>query len=195
MTTFDSICDNLSRCPWTGKDDLMIKYHDTEWGVPVHDDTTHFEFLILESAQAGLTWRTILQRREGYCQAFANFNPVIVADYDEVKMGELKENSGIIRNRLKIRSAVSNAKCFLRVQKEYGSFNDYLWAFVDNKPIKNSFKTLAEIPAQTELSQKISKSLKKIGFSFVGPTIIYAYMQAVGLVNDHLTHCFRYKEV
>ncbi|MFX0114493.1 MAG: DNA-3-methyladenine glycosylase I [Candidatus Hodarchaeota archaeon] len=185
----------MTRCPWTGEDKLMIQYHDTEWGVPVHNDTRHFEFLILEGAQAGLSWNTILQRREGYREAFANFDPKAVASYDEGKIEELKENPGIIRNRLKIRSAVSNAKSFLRVQEKYGSFDAYIWAFVDKKPIKNAFKALTELPAQTELSQDISKSLKKLGFSFVGPTIIYAYMQAVGLVNDHLISCFRYKEV
>jgi DNA-3-methyladenine glycosylase I len=185
----------MSRCPWTGEDKRMIQYHDNEWGVPVHHDTVHFEFLILEGAQAGLSWNTILQRREGYRQAFANFDPKVVAEYDEAKIEELKENPGIIRNRLKIRSAISNARSFLRIQEEYGSFDDYIWPFVNNKPIKNAFKTLEELPAQTELSLDISKSLKKLGFSFVGPTIIYAYMQAVGLVNDHLISCFRYNEV
>ncbi len=185
----------MKRCPWVGKNELMINSHDTEWGVPVHDDVTHFEFLILEGAQAGLTWSTILNRREGYREAFANFDAVVVAKYDAVKMEELRENPGIIRNKLKIKSAVQNAKSFLSIQEEYGSFDAYIWEFVDNKPIKNAFKTLDELPAQTELSQKISKSLKKLGFSFVGPTIIYAYMQAVGLVNDHLVSCFRYNEV
>ena len=185
----------MKRCPWTGNDDLMIKYHDLEWGTPVFDDLTHFEFLILEGAQAGLTWKTILHRREGYRQAFANFNPQEVALFDERKIEILREDSNIIRNKLKICSAISNAKCFLQVQEENGSFNDYLWSFVNNNPIKNSFKTMADIPAQTELSQKISKSLKKLGFSFVGPTIVYAFMQAVGLVNDHLVDCFRYEEV
>ncbi|MFX1511886.1 MAG: DNA-3-methyladenine glycosylase I [Promethearchaeota archaeon] len=185
----------MKRCPWTGKDKLMIAYHDTEWGVPVHDEKKHFEFLILEGAQAGLTWKTILDRRDGYKKAFANFNPVVVAEYDEVKMEELREDPGIIRNRLKIKSAVNNAKSFLRIQEEYGSFDAYIWEFVNNKPIKNAFKTLKEIPAQTELSTEISKSLKKWGFSFVGPTIIYAHMQAIGIVNDHLISCFRYNEV
>ncbi|MFX0205399.1 MAG: DNA-3-methyladenine glycosylase I, partial [Candidatus Hodarchaeota archaeon] len=139
----------MKRCPWVGKDELMINYHDTEWGVPVHDDVTHFEFLILEGAQAGLTWSTILNRREGYRQAFANFNPVIVAQYNTAKMEELRENPGIIRNKLKIKSAIQNAKSFLGIQEEFGSFDVYIWEFVNNTPIKNAFKTLTELPAQT----------------------------------------------
>jgi DNA-3-methyladenine glycosylase I len=185
----------MERCPWPGIDETYIKYHDEEWGVPVHDDRKHFEFLVLEGAQAGLSWATILKRRENYRQAYDNFDPAKVAKYDDAKVAELLANAGIIRNRKKIESSIKNAKCFLEIQKEFGSFDDYIWAFVDFKPVINSWKTLSELPATTELSDRISKDLKKRGFSFVGSTIIYAHIQAIGLVNDHLVSCFRYKQV
>ena len=185
----------MNRCPWPGNNELYIKYHDEEWGVPVHDDRKHFEFLVLEGAQAGLSWLTILKRRENYRAAFDQFDPAKVANYDEKKVAALLKNAGIIRNRMKIRSAINNAQRFLEIQQEFGSFDKYIWSFVDNKPIINSWKTLAEIPAKTELSDLISKDLKKRGFSFVGSTIMYAHIQAVGLVNDHLVSCFRYQQV
>lgn len=185
----------MERCPWPGVDEMYIKYHDEEWGVPVHDDRKHFEFLVLEGAQAGLSWATILKRRENYRQAYDNFDPVKVAKYDDAKVAELLSNAGIIRNRKKIESSINNAKLFLEVQKEFGSFDKYIWSFVDFKPVINSWKKLSEIPAKTELSDRISKDLKKRGFSFVGSTIIYAHIQAIGLVNDHLVSCFRYKQL
>ena len=184
-----------TRCPWAGTDPLYVKYHDEEWGVPVHSDRIHFEFLILEGAQAGLSWATILKRREGYRGAFSGFDPGLVADYDNEKIEELLKNSGIIRNKRKILSAINNARAFLEVQKEFGSFDSYIWSFVGGNPIVNQWKSLEEVPAYTELSIALSKDLKKRGFSFVGPTITYAHMQAVGLVNDHLVSCFRHKEV
>ncbi|MBO8165814.1 MAG: DNA-3-methyladenine glycosylase I [Thermotogae bacterium] len=184
-----------TRCPWAGTDPLYVKYHDEEWGVPVHSDRIHFEFLILEGAQAGLSWATILKRREGYRKAFSGFDPGLVADYDNEKIEELLKNSGIIRNKRKILSAINNARAFLEVQKEFGSFDSYIWSFVGGNPIVNQWKSLEEVPAYTELSIALSKDLKKRGFSFVGPTITYAHMQAVGLVNDHLVSCFRHKEV
>lgn len=183
----------LCRCWWAEQDnELYQAYHDNEWGVPVHDDRTHFEFLILEGAQAGLSWITILKRREGYKKAFANFNPAIVAKYDEAKMAELLTNEGIIRNKLKIAAAVTNAKLFLDIQKEFGSFNHYIWQFVGGKPIQNQWKSKEEVPVESEESKKLSKDLKKRGFKFVGSTIMYAHMQATGLVNDHTTDCFRH---
>jgi DNA-3-methyladenine glycosylase I len=185
----------MNRCPWPGTDEMYIKYHDEEWGVPVHDDQKHFEFLILEGAQAGLSWRTILLRRENYRRAFDFFDPQKVARYDENKIAELLSNAGIIRNRLKIRSSVNNAKRFLEVQQEFGSFDKYLWSFVDFKPVVNEWKELSQLPAKTELSDRISKDLIKRGFNFVGSTIIYAHIQAIGLVNDHLVSCFRYEEI
>jgi len=185
----------MERCPWSTNDDVYIKYHDEEWGVPVHDDNKHFEFLVLEGAQAGLSWLTILKRRENYRKAYDNFDPVKVAKYDEAKVEELLGNAGIIRNRKKIESSINNAKKFLEVQQEFGSFDNYIWNFVDHKPIINSWKTLSEIPAKTELSDQISNDLKKRGFSFVGSIIIYAHIQAIGLVNDHLMACFRYREL
>ncbi|MEZ4743680.1 MAG: DNA-3-methyladenine glycosylase I [Bdellovibrionota bacterium] len=183
------------RCAWAGEDPIYVKYHDEEWGVPVHDDQKLFEFLILEGAQAGLSWITILKRREGYREAFKNFDPLAVAKFGEKKITSLLSNKEIIRNNLKIRSAVKNAKAFLKVQEEFGSFSDYQWQFVDGKPIKNRWKKMQDLPAETAISQKFSKDLKKRGFSFVGPTIIYAHMQAVGMVNDHLSSCFRHNEV
>ena len=179
------------RCPWVPKDNaLYALYHDTEWGIPVHDDRIHFEFLILEGAQAGLSWLTVLKRREAYKVAFADFDPAQVALYDKEKIESLLTSSNIIRNRLKITSCVTNARHFLTIQKEFGSFDAYIWQFVNNKPIKNRWETLKEIPAESEESRSLSRDLKKRGFTFVGPTIMYAYMQATGLVNDHTTDCF-----
>lgn len=185
----------LNRCEWCLKDDLYREYHDKEWGVPVHDDQKLFEFLILEGAQAGLSWHTVLRKRSSYQEAFDGFNAQLVAYYGEDKISELLLNSGIIRNRLKIESTVKNAKSFLMIQEKFGSFDRYIWDFVDGETIQNQFTTLKELPAETEISGKISKDMKKRGFSFVGSTIIYAHMQATGMVNDHLTSCFRYREL
>ncbi|UCE92968.1 MAG: DNA-3-methyladenine glycosylase I [Flavobacteriaceae bacterium] len=191
-----SIDKNLKRCTWCeGLYDDYVRYHDEEWGVPVHDDRKHFEFLILEGAQAGLSWSTILKRREGYRRAFADFDPEIVADYDDAKYETLLQDPSIIRNRLKVKSAINNAKRFLEVQKEFGSFDTYIWRFTDGKPLINTWKKMSDIPAKTELSDKVSKDLKKRGFNFVGSTIIYAHLQATGIVNDHEVSCFRYKEL
>jgi len=183
------------RCEWAGTDSLYVKYHDTEWGVPLHDDRKLFEFLLLDGAQAGLSWITILKKRENYRKAFDNFNPEKIARYNDKKINELLSNKGIIRNRLKINAAVQNAKVFLSVQKEFGTFDAYIWQFVKGKPIKNSWEYEAEIPSKTEESIAMSKDLIKRGFKFVGPTICYAFMQAAGMVNDHTTDCFRYHEV
>jgi len=185
----------MHRCSWSTNEDIYIRYHDEEWGVPVHDDRKLFEFLILEGAQAGLSWITILKRREAYRDAFDQFDPEKVARYDKTKIEELLQRTDLIRNRLKINSAVTNAQAFLKVQEEFGSFDKYIWSFVDGEPIQNKWKKLNEIPAQTPLSVKISKDLKKRGFKFVGPTIVYAHMQATGMVNDHLVDCFRHSEV
>lgn len=182
------------RCAWA-KNELAIAYHDVEWGVPLHDDQRLFEFLILEGAQAGLSWDTILRKREAYRRAFDNFDPARVARYSEAKCEKLLLNDGIIRNRLKIASAVSNARAFLKVQKEFGSFDTYIWEFVGGKPIVNKLTGNGDIPAKTAVSDAISKDLKKLGFNFVGSTIMYAFMQATGMVNDHLVSCFRYKEI
>ena len=184
-----------TRCPWCGDNPLYVRYHDQEWGVPVHDDRLHFEFLVLEGAQAGLSWLTILKRRDGYRRAFDKFNPKKVAAYGEADVARLLADEGIIRNRLKVHSAINNAKRFLEVQKEFGSFDAYIWSFMGGRPLVNARKTLAEIPAKTEKSDEISRDLKKRGFNFVGSVIIYAHMQAIGLVNDHLVHCFRYGEL
>jgi DNA-3-methyladenine glycosylase I len=184
----------MKRCDWA-KNDLAIAYHDAEWGVPTRDDRELFEFLILEGAQAGLSWDTILRKRENYRAAFDNFEAEKVALYDEAKCAELMQNEGIIRNRLKIASAVRNAREFLKVKEEFGSFDKYIWNFVDGKPIKNAPETSSRIPVSTEISDALSKDLKKRGFNFVGSTIMYAFMQACGLVNDHLVSCFRYNEV
>ncbi len=186
---------NLNRCAWCEKTDLYKDYHDNEWGVPVYEDQKLFEFLILETFQAGLSWLTILNKRENFVEAFENFDYKKVARYDDDNFGELVTNAGIIRNKLKIKAAISNAQAFIEVQKEFGSFSKYIWGFVDDKPIKNTYKSLADVPATTPLSDKISKDLKKRGFKFVGSTVIYAYMQATGMVNDHLASCFRYDEV
>ena len=183
------------RCSWAGSDPLYIKYHDEEWGRPEHDDRVLFEFLILEGAQAGLSWLTILRKRENYCAAFDGFDPVKVAGYDRVKIESLLGDAGLVRNRAKIESAVTNARAFLAVQEEFGSFDRYVWSFVNGQPLVNSWKAIEEIPAQTAESRALSADLKKRGFKFVGPTIVYAFMQAVGLVNDHLEDCFRYHEV
>ncbi len=187
---------NLKRCGWVDlKNDLYIAYHDKDWGVPVYDDRLLFEMLILEGAQAGLSWATILKKRENYKKAFDNFEPDLVAKYDDEKIEELLNNKGIVRNRRKVNSAVRNARVFLEIQKEHGSFSNYIWAFVDGKTIHNSYKDYREAPAKTELSDLISKDLKKRGMNFVGSTIIYAFMQAIGMVNDHETDCFRYQEI
>lgn len=184
------------RCQWAGSTNpLMMKYHDEEWGRPVHDDQLLCEFLILEGAQAGLSWSTVLNKRENYRKAFDDFDPRLIAQYDESKITKLLENEGIIRNKLKIRSAINNAKQFLVVQQEFGSFDRYIWQFVENKPIQNNIKAMIDIPASTDLSTDISKALKKRKFNFIGTTIMYAFMQAVGMVNDHMTSCFCYDEV
>jgi len=185
----------LKRCGWSVSDPLYIDYHDLEWGVPVHDDRRLFEFLVLEGAQAGLSWLTILKRREGYRKAFDGFDVKKVARYDETDLKRLLADRGIIRNRLKISSAISNAWAFLDIQEEFGSFDSYIWKFVEGRPIVNRLRTLRQIPARTALSDRISKALKDRGFSFVGSTIVYAHMQATGMVNDHLVGCFRHKQL
>ena len=188
--------DARVRCKWAGSDDpLMLEYHDRDWGVPVHDDRMHFEMLTLEGAQAGLSWRTILGRRETYRAAFAGFDPVKVAAFGEADQAWLLQDEGIIRNRAKISSAVRNATAFLAIQEERGSFDEYVWAFVGGAPRRNAFRALSELAAETEESKALSKDLKGRGFNFVGPTICYAYMQSVGLVNDHTVDCFRHNEV
>lgn len=183
------------RCSWPGSNPLYIAYHDKEWGVPLHDDVKLLELLILGGAQAGLSWLTILKRRSNYRKAFSNFDPIKIGKYSPKKVERLLSSDGIIRNRLKIESAISNAKAFLAVQKEFGSFDKYIWQFVSYKPIKNKWKADKEIPAVTPESVAMSKDLKKRGFRFVGPTICYAFMQAVGMVNDHTIHCFRHGEI
>ena len=185
----------LIRCAWAGSDPKYVAYHDQEWGVPVHDDRLLFEFLILEGAQAGLSWATILNKRDNYRLAFDHFDPQKVAAYDEAKIADLLTNPGIVRNRAKIRAAVQNAKAFLIVQQAFGSFDHYIWQFVGGNPIQNRWQKLADIPAGTSQSQAMSKDLRKRGFNFVGPTICYAFMQAVGMVNDHQVDCFRYHQV
>jgi len=182
-------------CPWPTDDPLMIKYHDKEWGVPLHNDKKLFEFLLLEGMQAGLSWRTVLYKRENFRKAFDDFDFNKIVKYNKRKINLLLKNEGIIRNKLKVESAVTNAKAFLQVRKEFGTFNKYIWGFVNGKPIQNKFRSLKQLPARTELSDLISKDLMKRGFKFVGSTIIYAHMQATGMVNDHVVDCFRYKEV
>jgi DNA-3-methyladenine glycosylase I len=179
----------MKRCNWSGKDPLMIEYHDNEWGKPLHDDQQLFEFLCLEGAQAGLSWSQILHRRDNYRKAFDNFDAIKIAQYDAKKVEELKNDKRIIRNKLKINAFITNAKVFLDIQKEFGSFDKYIWKFVNHKPIDNAFKKMKEIPATTELSEQMSKELKKKGFKFVGPTICYAFMQATGMINDHIVEC------
>lgn len=180
------------RCPWCGDDPLYQHYHDNVWGVPVHDEQTLFEFLLLEGAQAGLSWITVLRKRENYRAAFDGFDPVKVARYSDKRQEKLLQNPGIIRNRLKVSSAVTNAQAFLAVQEQYGSFDKYIWGFVDGRPMVNRFASMAQVPATTPLAETISKDLKKRGFRFVGPTIVYAHMQATGMVNDHLVGCHRH---
>ncbi len=187
--------EQASRCGWSVSNPLYIRYHDTEWGVPVHDDRTIFEFLILEGAQAGLSWLTVLKKRDNYRKAFDNFDPRRVARFGEAKAKSLLNDSGIIRNRLKIASALDNAKAFLKVQEEFGSFDSYIWQFVGGETIRNRWASLRQIPAHSAESDAMSKDLKKRGFGFVGTTICYAHMQATGMVNDHITSCFRYKEL
>ena len=182
----------MERCPWCGDDPLYQRYHDEEWGVPVHDDRTLFEFLILEGAQAGLSWITILRKRENYRRLFAGFDPQKVARFTPAKIGKLLQDPGIVRNRLKVESAVSNARAFLETQAEFGSFDRYIWDFVDGRPRVNRYRRLADVPATTPIAEKLSKDLKRRGFRFVGPTIIYAHMQATGMVNDHLLSCPRH---
>jgi DNA-3-methyladenine glycosylase I len=185
-----------TRCFWANTDDpLYLTYHDQEWGVPVHDDRLLFEFLILEGAQAGLSWYTILRKRPNYHSAFDGFDPQKIARYDELKVSKLLQNPGIIRNRLKINAAIRNAQAFLKIQQEFGSFDAYMWQFVGGKPVVNTWTSGHEIPAATELSRQMSKDLLSRGFRFVGPTICYAHMQAVGMVNDHTVDCFRYQEI
>lgn len=183
------------RCPWCLGFPEYVQYHDTEWGVPVYDDRIHFEFLVLESAQAGLSWATILKKREGYRRAFADFDYQVVADFPESYVQELLQDPGIIRNTLKIKAAINNARCFMKVQEEFGSFSNYIWGFVGGKPIQNSLASMKEAKATTPESDRLAKDLKKRGFKFLGSTTIYAHMQATGLVNDHLDSCFRKNEV
>jgi DNA-3-methyladenine glycosylase I len=185
----------VMRCAWAGSEPMYVAYHDHEWGVPVHDDRTLFEFLVLEGAQAGLSWSTILRKRENYRQAFDGFDPVKVAEYDDEKIAELLNNPGIVRNRLKVNSAVQNARAFLKVQEEFGSFDEYVWQFTGGQPLVNRWKSIMEIPAETAESRMLSKDLIQRGFRFVGPTICYAHMQATGMVNDHTIDCFRYNEI
>lgn len=185
----------IKRCTWTSDDKLMIKYHDKEWGVPLHNDRKLFEFLILEGFQAGLSWKTILYKRENFRKAFDSFDYNKIAKYDKRKINSLLKDAGIIRNKLKIKGAIANAKAFIQVRKEFGTFNKYIWGFVNGKPIQNNFKSSTEIPVKTKLSDHISDDLKKRGFKFVGSTIVYAHMQATGMVNDHLKGCFRSRQL
>jgi DNA-3-methyladenine glycosylase I len=185
----------LTRCGWPSSDPLMIRYHDEEWGVPLHVDRKHYEFLVLDGAQAGLSWRTVLHKREAYRRAFANFDPAKVARFDGRKVRSLLADPGIIRNRLKVEGAIKNARAFLAVQKEFGRFDEYVWRFVDGTTRRNTWKTMKQIPARTAQSDAMSKDLKQRGFTFVGSTICYAYMQAAGMVNDHVIECFRHQEL
>lgn len=185
----------MNRCQWCLGDELMVKYHDEDWGVPVYDDNKQFEFLVLESSQAGLSWKTVLYKRENYRKAFEGFDPWKVSNFTEEDMSGLLNNPGIIRNRKKIEAAINNAGRFLEIQKEYANFSNYLWKFVENKPVVNSWENDSQIPPRSDLSDFISLDLKKRGFSFVGSTIMYAHLQAVGIVNDHIVSCFRYKEL
>ena len=185
----------IERCGWCGKEEIYVNYHDREWGVPIYDDRLLFAKLMLDGAQAGLSWITILRKRENYWAAFDQFDPAVMATYSDERLEELRQNPGIVRNRLKIASARKNAQGYLRIEAEHGSFSNFLWGFVEGTPIQNSWETLADVPTETAESRAMSKALKKYGFSFVGPTIVYAFMQATGQVNDHLTNCFRYEEV
>lgn len=184
-----------SRCGWAGKEEIYVKYHDEEWGVPVKGDARQFEFLILETFQAGLSWITILKKRENFRKAFDNFDYKKIAQYNEAKIQSLLEDEGIIRNRLKVHATVTNAQAFIQVQEEFGSFTDYIWGFVKHKPVNEKRKSLKDIPATSELSDKLSKDLKKRGFKFVGSTVVYAHLQATGIINDHVVDCFRHSEV
>ena len=184
-----------NRCPWCGDDPLYIAYHDDEWGVPCHDDRRLFEFLILEGAQAGLSWITILRKRENYRRLLADFDPAQVAEFSDADQARLLTDPGIVRNRAKIAATIANARAFLKVQAEFGSFDNYLWRFVDGQPIQNALQSLADAPAATDISKKLSRDLLARGFKFVGPTICYAYMQAIGMVNDHLVACFRHQQI
>lgn len=185
----------LTRCAWALQHPLETLYHDQEWGVPLHDDNKLFEFLILEGAQAGLSWLTVLKKRENYRQAFQGFDPVKLARFSSDRIAGLMDNPGLIRNRRKLESAVANARAFLKIQEEHDSFDKFIWQFVDGKPVQNAWSKIEQVPAQTAQSQAMSKELKKLGFNFVGPTICYAFMQATGMVNDHLTSCFRYSQL
>jgi DNA-3-methyladenine glycosylase I len=187
--------DGKTRCAWLGNDELMMRYHDEEWGVPLHDDQKLFEFLILEGMQAGLSWRTILHKRENFRRAFHNFNPARVACYGDRDVDRLLADAGIIRNHAKIKAAINNAQRFLEISREFGTFDRYIWGFVSGKPIRNRFRSLSDLPARTPLSDEISADMKKRGFKFVGATVIYAHMQATGMVNDHIVTCFRHKEI
>lgn len=185
----------INRCPWCEVDELYMRYHDEEWGVPVHDDRKHFEFLVLESAQAGLSWHTVLKKRESYRRAYDFFDPVKVSVYGSKKIEKLVNNPGIIRNRKKIEASITNAKGFIQIKHEFGSFDRYIWQFVGFKPIINQWKMVSEIPSRTDLSDMVSKDLKDRGFNFIGSTIIYSHLQATGIVNDHITSCFRYGQL
>ena len=184
-----------TRCEWCGTEPIYVDYHDTEWGVPEFDDQALFAKLILDGAQAGLAWITILRKRDGYYRAFHGLDPVAIARYDEGDVGRLMADAGIVRNQAKIRSTIGNARAYLELREDLGSFSDYLWGFVDGKPLVNSWRALADLPAETEISKALGKDLKRRGFRFVGPTIIYAFMQAVGMVNDHVIGCFRYRDL
>lgn len=185
----------MNRCDWCGDNELYVKYHDEEWGVPVHDDSKHFEFLVLESAQAGLNWLTILKKRENYRKAYDGFDYMKVAQYDENKIEELMQDKGIVRNRLKINASINNARCFMNIQKEFGSFDNYIWGFTGNHPLVNHWQDISQVPASSDLSDKVSLDLKKRGFKFLGTIIIYSHLQATGVINDHITTCFRHDEV
>ena len=185
----------MATCDWPSNDPLMLEYHDTEWGTPVHDDRKWFEFIILDAFQAGLSWKTILNKRENFRRAFDGFDPRKVAEFDEAKVQQLLQDAGIVRNQLKIRAAVINAKAFLAIQEEFGSFDRYIWGFTGGKVVQSHLEKMSDMPVRTELSDRISKDLIKRGFKFVGSTIVYAFLQAAGVVNDHLTRCFRYKEL
>ena len=184
-----------TRCSWCGDDPLYVEYHDTEWGVPLRDEQKLFEFLVLETFQAGLSWITVLRKRENFRKVLDNFDYKKIALYDEVKITELLQDAGIIRNKLKVRATISNAVAFMKIQKEFGSFSKYIWGFVNDTPIQNNIKSMSEVKATSATSDKLSKDLKKRGFKFVGPTVVYAHMQATGMVNDHTVDCFRHKEV
>jgi DNA-3-methyladenine glycosylase I len=187
--------DGSTRCDWAGTDPLYVRYHDEEWGVPVHDDRLLFEFLVLEGMQAGLSWMTILRKRENFRRAFDNFEPEVIAGYGDHDIARLLSDAGIVRNRAKINAAIGNARAFLKVQDELGSFDAYIWQFVSGKPIRNEWRTMGDIPARTAEAEAMSRDLLKRGFKFVGPTICYAHMQATGMVNDHIVTCFRYSQV